>query len=371
MAAAIQFANDAKTTLAGGITNVATTVNLSPGSGALFPTLGTGQYFMGTFRDAATRLISEIVKVTARSSDTLTIVRAQEGTTAVAWSAGDLFGNLWTAGSAALIAGQAFTRTQLSANLNLYVATTGSDTLNTGLSVGSPFATIQKAWNVLVTQYDLLGFGATINIANGTYTAGLVASFMPIGSSSLSAIAIVGNAGSPSSVIISTTNAHAISAAVASSFTVSGVTLTASGTTGGSGACGIASFNGGLVAVTGPVVFGACAGFHMWASSGAIAIAGVAYTITGGAVSHILSTFGAINVTSLTTTLTGTPAFSGAFANATIGGIIQAISVTYSGAATGVRYVVALNGVVNTNGGGASYFPGNSAGSSGTGGQYA
>jgi hypothetical protein len=44
--------------------------------------------------------------------------------------------------------------------------------------------------------------------------------------------------------------------------------------------------------------------------------------------------------------------------------------VTYSGAATGSRYGAALNGVIQTNGGGATYFPGNSAGSTSVGGQY-
>ena len=44
---------------------------------------------------------------------------------------------------------------------------------------------------------------------------------------------------------------------------------------------------------------------------------------------------------------------------------------TFVGSATGARYSVALNGVIQTTGAGASYLPGNSAGSSATGGQYA
>lgn len=98
------FSNNATTTIAGSISNVATAVNLSPGSGALFPALSAGQVFIGTFVDAATGLLREIVQVTARSGDTLTIVRAQEGTTALGWTAGDIFANLWTAGQAASMA---------------------------------------------------------------------------------------------------------------------------------------------------------------------------------------------------------------------------------------------------------------------------
>jgi hypothetical protein len=112
------FSNNAQTTIAGSITNIATSVALAPGSGVEFPTPGAGQTFVGTFNDAATGLLYEIVSVTARSTDTLTIVRAQESTTALSWNAGDIFGNFMTAGTAqaflqaALVGGeQAFTTT--------------------------------------------------------------------------------------------------------------------------------------------------------------------------------------------------------------------------------------------------------------------
>lgn len=97
----ILFANDAQSTLAGSITNVATVANLAPGTGALFPAPGAGQYFTGTFIDAATGLVKEIVRVTDVTGDQITMVRAQEGTSAQAWTAGDIFANQWTAGQAA------------------------------------------------------------------------------------------------------------------------------------------------------------------------------------------------------------------------------------------------------------------------------
>lgn len=93
------FANDATSTLAGAITSTAVTVNLQAGGGARFPNPAAGQYFVATFNDAATGLLEEIVWVTARSTDTLTIVRAQEGTTALAWNSGDLFSMYVTAGT--------------------------------------------------------------------------------------------------------------------------------------------------------------------------------------------------------------------------------------------------------------------------------
>lgn len=99
---AIKFYNNAITTLAGAITNIATTANLAPGSGVLFtPGPTGGDYFKMTFIDALTNNINEIVHVTNITTDTITMVRGQEGTSPVAWLAGDFAQNLCTAGSLA------------------------------------------------------------------------------------------------------------------------------------------------------------------------------------------------------------------------------------------------------------------------------
>lgn len=84
----MSFTNNATTTLASGITNVATSLTVASGTGSLFPTLTGSQYFYCTLENAAgsTR---EIVKVTARSTDTFTITRGQDGTTGTAFSTGD------------------------------------------------------------------------------------------------------------------------------------------------------------------------------------------------------------------------------------------------------------------------------------------
>lgn len=83
----IKVANNAFGTLAAGINSSATSITLTTGQGARFPTLGAGDYFYATLIDTSNNL--EIVKVTARSTDVLTVVRAQESTTARAYSAGD------------------------------------------------------------------------------------------------------------------------------------------------------------------------------------------------------------------------------------------------------------------------------------------
>jgi hypothetical protein len=85
-----QFTNNAATTLSAGINASVTTITLSSGTGALFPALSGSQYFYGTLSNLA-GTVNEIVKVTARSTDTLTVVRAQEGTTASSFLSGDNF----------------------------------------------------------------------------------------------------------------------------------------------------------------------------------------------------------------------------------------------------------------------------------------
>ena len=81
------FANNATGALAAGITNSATSLNLVTGQGALFPTPSGGDWFLLTLTQATgPESFWEIVKCTARSGDTLTVVRAQEGTTALAWA---------------------------------------------------------------------------------------------------------------------------------------------------------------------------------------------------------------------------------------------------------------------------------------------
>lgn len=83
----IKFTNNAATTLASGISDVATSLTVQTGAGAKFPTLSGSDVFYATLANTSGTV--EIVKVTARSSDTFTIVRGQDSTTAVAWLTGD------------------------------------------------------------------------------------------------------------------------------------------------------------------------------------------------------------------------------------------------------------------------------------------
>lgn len=85
----VKVTNNGYATISAGITSTDTTITLDSGQGARFPTLGAGDYFYGTLVDTSNNV--EIVKVTARSSDSMTVVRGQDNTTARAYAIGDRF----------------------------------------------------------------------------------------------------------------------------------------------------------------------------------------------------------------------------------------------------------------------------------------
>lgn len=100
MALTMLAANNASTLLVSDISDVSTTLQVSTGTGNQFPSPVSGtSYFKVTLTSLAAGRNKEIVHVTARSGDTFTIVRGQEGTTAAAWPSGSSVANLFTAGT--------------------------------------------------------------------------------------------------------------------------------------------------------------------------------------------------------------------------------------------------------------------------------
>jgi len=82
----VKFTNNARTSLSSGITSAATSISVTDAS--VFPTIAAGDYFYMTLENLAGTSI-EIVKVTSVSGNTLTVTRAQDNTTAAAFSSGD------------------------------------------------------------------------------------------------------------------------------------------------------------------------------------------------------------------------------------------------------------------------------------------
>lgn len=121
------FANNASTTLASNIASGDTTLIVSAGAGALFPSPTGGDYFLITMVGVTSGVETswEIIKVTARSTDTLTIVRAQESTTAAAWTTGTKIELRLTAGSMNTVGPIDFNQTTISSSKSIDAGVNG------------------------------------------------------------------------------------------------------------------------------------------------------------------------------------------------------------------------------------------------------
>ncbi len=87
-----QFANNADSTLNGAINNSTTTIIVADGS--VFPSDGYFRLIFGTDPDTA-----EYVIATARSGNTITVIRGVEGSTAQSWADGTIVTHIVTAGA--------------------------------------------------------------------------------------------------------------------------------------------------------------------------------------------------------------------------------------------------------------------------------
>jgi hypothetical protein len=248
-------------------------------------------------------------------------------------------------------------RQQLTANRTYFVNGAGGSDANSGLTSGSAFATIQKAIDT-VGGLDVSIHDVTISVASGTYTAALtLKNFVGGGKCTITC---------PSgSATISVTGANAIFGSGIRSRWYLGAGLKVQTTTSGSGVY----MELGAINLEG-LEFGACASSHLVLDS-TLCFVRASYAISGNASRHALISTGSQLIYSggLTVTLTGTPNFS-RFIEATKVSVARVIGITFSGSATGTRYLVNTNSVIDTNGGGASYLPGDAAGSTATGGQY-
>lgn len=256
----------------------------------------------------------------------------------------------------------AYARTKLTVATTFYVATTGSDTTGTG-AVGAPWLTIQKAIDTLYSSYDLGNNAVTISVADGTYTAGVSANGAFVGGGS---VTITGNVTTPANCLINLSSGLAFGASYGASLNIGGFKVA------NSGGYGLGASTFGAIEIVGKMDFGACSAGHMLANGGGFIGIAANYTISGASPIHYYaSNSSTILVNSgVTVTVTGTPAFSGAFASGILNASIVAGGVTFSGSATGVRYSAQGSSSISTSGGGANFFPGNSAGTTATGGQY-
>jgi hypothetical protein len=214
----------------------------------------------------------------------------------------------------------------------------------------------------VIAALDLSIYNITIQIADGTYTGGVAVNAPWIGAGD---VTIQGNLSTPANVLISTTSAHCISVQNNGRLKIGGVKFQT--TTFG---IALVATAGGRIDIVSPVNFGACATYHMNADGAGKILCSSNYTISGNTAAHAVAiSFGYFYVAGNTITISGTPSL-GTFAQSTRTGYMEWISNTFSGSATGARYNVATGGGIFVNGGGASYLPGNSAGSATSPGWY-
>ena len=159
------FTNNAATGLVYPITSSATTLTVNGGSGTLFPNPTGGNYFMITLISSGSGNM-EIVQCTARSGDTFTIVRAQEGTTAQSFAIGDAVQLRITAGSLQTFANPTVVNSVAagtgigvsSSTGNVTISNTGVTALNagTGISLSGSTGTITITGPTTVTNANNL-----------------------------------------------------------------------------------------------------------------------------------------------------------------------------------------------------------------------
>jgi hypothetical protein len=249
---------------------------------------------------------------------------------------------------------------------NYYLRSDGSDS-NSGTvnSAGGAWLTLQYAIAALATV-NFNGSPINLNIGAGTYAGCQIFGGWVGGPGSI--LVIKGDNATPSNVVIG----YAPSLPQSCITLDQGARIYCEGVKfeNASGSC-IGSFTGSYCGITNKVDFGACAFAQVACVQGGNVEFLGDYNITGGAAYHVYAkTNGVVTIQSRQATISGTPAFT-YFAGAFTGGVIDAPNWSASGQATGTRYLATLNGVVDTGGGGANFFPGNSAGQTATGGQYA
>lgn len=262
------------------------------------------------------------------------------------------------------------TQPVLTANLTFYVNSATGNDANNGVTAGTAFATIQKA----VTQaqrINLNGYGIGINVADGNYTGPVI-----LGPVSGGAVTIVGNANTPANCIVSQPVGSSF-LGTTGQWNISGFTVSAAASGGGDPGCGVYAAGSGSQITISNMNFGACFGPHIYASNGGQALISGQINITGSAPSIMTAAVsGSVTINpsnnpvlNLPSNVTISNAVTVADDLGTIWGRFS--SVTGAGTVTGKKFSASKNGVIDTLGSGINHYPGTTAGTTTTGGQYA
>jgi len=235
------------------------------------------------------------------------------------------------------------------------VRTDGSDS-NTGLAntSGGAFLTIGHAMDV-ARSINLSIYDITIAVGAGTFAESLYPVPYVTGGG---IIRVQGTAGSTT---ISSTEGRCIEGAGYCSWYFSDFIFT---TSDGNGC----EANDNSIIIIENVTCNAISGSAFYARAGGNLVTDGSITIAGNCTEVLTAIRKGCIFMNGDITLSGTRAFT-TFALASANAYIEAIG-SITGSATGKRYDVSGNSVINTEGAGATFLPGNVAGTTATGGQY-
>lgn len=272
---------------------------------------------------------------------------------------------IWTGGQAMIVSnGGLISAEDKVGARQFYVRADGTSQNNSGFgnTPEEAFPSIQAAINRLAQMpYDLVGTDAAvdasydwqINVAAGTFIGDNVALL----DTRFSRVTIRG--ASPSTTIVLAYT----SSGTRTAWTIDNQKV---------GSAGIPALNAsdGAQITFKNVTFAASTFFGLAQNGGRLYSSG-AFTISGAssAAAFYAKMGGCIKLDNSAVTVTGNPAL-GTFALLQSGSVLSANGTTFSGSATGTRYAISGNSVVDTNGAATTLFPGNVVGTTATGGQY-
>jgi hypothetical protein len=312
-------------------------------------------------------LARKLAWIAAQISDEVTGLASKQpldaDLTAIAALATTAYGRaILTLADGAGLRGLTNAREVLTANRTYYVSPTGNNS-NDGLTPGSAFATVYKAYDVALKKLDTAGYTVTAQLADGTYNETVQISAPLVGSG---VFVISGSGANPGNVILSAAAIGTVETyATGQQILLQHLELRNSS---GSGVyCGAP---GTFLRIGAGMRFGTCSVAHIVCAFGSFLRCENSYSIVGNAKQHLSISNSILQYYPLTVTLVGSIAFSVRFLGASLLANVQIAQVTFVGSATGARYYVGQNAIIFTNGGGATYFPGDAAGAVVSGGQY-
>lgn len=153
------FLNNVKTKLTAVLAAAGTSCSVTAGDGALFADATGGDTIRATLVKVSgfKEIDWEIVDITARSTDTLTITRAQEGTIALDFAIGDVLDVRWTANSIADVTSVANENYVINGNFDIWQRGTAAVTTSGAFSAD---------------RFKHLVSGDTFSATQGTFASG-------------------------------------------------------------------------------------------------------------------------------------------------------------------------------------------------------